>query len=68
MKVVYWPTGDNKGAESHTITTLEGLWRLIRTKEPAAYERGFIREISANENDDNEPYLVISWVAVEEKP
>lgn len=66
MKVVYWPIGEHRGAEFKTVKTFQQLWKLIRTLEPDAYERGYIREISANEDDNGNPYLVLSWVEVEE--
>ena len=66
MKLIYWPVDDFAEAQSHELRTLEDLWQFVRNDlTPESPDDDFIRELSANEEPNGTPYLVLSWVRVE---
>lgn len=70
MKVLYWPVGETTDAHAVELATLDDLWRYIRqTPVPVDGEPGvgYVREVSANDEMDGTPYLVLSWVEVTEE-
>lgn len=64
MKLVYWPREEGADAEIHEIATLEDLWGFVSERRYLIDECIF--EITANEEEDGSPYLILSWREVEE--
>lgn len=66
MKIVIWPQDEDKDATTIECNSLQHLWDWVRTSPPVQEEgTDYIRELSANEEEDGTPYLVLSWVEVE---
>ena len=67
MELYYWPSVQDADAEVYELQTLGDLHTFVREHEspdPTAKNQHFIRELSANNERDGTPYLVLAWVEI----